>query len=61
MDRYTLLYFKWVTNKDLLLNYREFCSMLCGSLDGRGVWGEWIHVCVWLSPFTLHLKLPQRC
>ena len=22
--------------------------------------GEWIHVCVWLSPFTVHLKLPQR-
>ena len=40
MDRYTLLYFKWITNKDLLLNYREFCSMLCGSLDGRGVWGR---------------------
>ena len=19
---------------------REFCSMLCGSLDGRGVWGR---------------------
>ena len=22
----------------------ELCSMLCGSLDGRGVGGEWIHV-----------------
>ena len=34
------------------------CSVLLdGSLDGRGVWGEWIHVCVWLSPFTVHLKL----
>ena len=40
MDRYTLLYFKRITNKALLLNYREFCSMLCGSLDGRGVWGR---------------------
>ena len=37
MDMYTLLYLKWITNKDLLL---EFCSMLCGSLDGRGVWGR---------------------
>ena len=26
----------------------ECCSMLCGSLGGRGVWGEWIHVYVWL-------------
>ena len=23
--------------------------------------GEWIHVCVWLSPFTVHLKLSQHC
>ena len=23
--------------------------------------GEWIHVCVWLSPFAVHLKLSQRC
>ena len=22
----------------------ELCSMSCGSLDGMGVWGEWIHV-----------------
>ena len=32
MDMYTLLYLKWIANKD--------CSMLCGSLDGRGVWGR---------------------
>ena len=31
--------------------------LLCDSLDGRGVWGEPIHVCVWLSPFAVHLKL----
>ena len=35
--------------------------MSCGSLDGRGFRGEWIHVCGWLSPFTVHLKLPERC
>ena len=23
--------------------------------------GEWIHVYVWLSPFTIHLKLSQHC
>ena len=28
-----------------------------GWLDGRGVWGEWILVYVWLSPFAVHLKL----
>jgi hypothetical protein len=26
---------------------------------GGGLWGEWIHVCVWLSPFAIHLKLSQ--
>ena len=38
MDRYTLLYLKWITNKDLLYKHMELCSMLCGSLDGRRVW-----------------------
>ena len=37
MDRYTLLYFKWITNKDPTIEPRGLCSMLCGSLDGRGV------------------------
>ena len=23
--------------------------------------GEWIHVCVWLNPFSGHLKLSQYC
>ena len=23
--------------------------------------GEWIHVYVWLGPFTVHLKLSQHC
>jgi len=23
--------------------------------------GEWVHVYVWLNPFTVHLKLPQDC
>ena len=31
----------------------ELCSMFCGSLDGRGVWGEWVHVYLWLSAFTI--------
>ena len=36
MDMYTLLYLKRIT-KDLLHKHREFCSMLCASLNGRGV------------------------
>ena len=27
----------------------------------RELGGEWIHVYVWLSPFGVHLKLPQHC
>ena len=40
VDRYTLLYLKWITKKGLLnsLRCRELCSMVCGSLDGRGDW-----------------------
>ena len=42
--------------------HRELCSMSCGSLGGRGVWGcVWIHVYVWLSPFTAQLKRSHRC
>ena len=46
---YTLLYLKWIINKDLLYNM-ELCSMLYGSLDGRGVWGR-MDTCIdgWVS------------
>ena len=39
MDVYTLLYSKWITNKDLLCNMK-LCSVLRGSLDERRVWGR---------------------
>ena len=67
MDTYTLLYLKWIPNKDLTVQYMELCSLLCGQLDGRGVSGrgdrrgEWIHVYIWLSPLAVHLKLLQHC
>ena len=35
-----------------------------GSVTWQGRWevgGEWIQVCVWLSPFTVHLKPSQYC
>ena len=38
MTMYTLPYLKWITNKDLV--YSTGNSVLCGSLDGRGVWGR---------------------
>ena len=61
MDLYTLLYLRWITNKDLL--YSKWNSAQCyvaGWMGGR-FGGEWIHVYVWLSPFDVHLKLSQPC
>ena len=45
LGMYILLYFKWITNKELL--YSTGNSAQC-YVDGRGVWGEWIHVYVHL-------------
>ena len=51
--------FKMDNQQGPTVEHMELCSMLCGSLDERGVWGGWIHVLiyVWLSPFAVHLKL----
>ena len=45
MDMFLLLYFKWITKKDLL--QRTWNSVSCGSLDGRGVWGDNGYMCVY--------------
>ena len=47
MDMDTLLYLKWITNKDLLYNM-ELSSVLCGSLDGREVLGR-MDVCICMT------------
>ena len=53
MDMYTLLYFKWVVNKDQpIVHHRELCLMLYGSLDGRGVWGR-MDACIGMAE-SLH-------
>ena len=52
MDMYTLLYLKWVTDGPTVrptVQHRELCSMLRGSLDGRGVWGR-MDTCMPESP-----------
>ena len=43
------------------VKHMELCSMLCGSLDERGVRGRMDIVYIWLSVFAAHLKLSQHC
>ena len=57
MDMYTLLYLKWKTNKDLLYSTGISAQYHVAAWMGGEFGGEWIHVYVWLSPFTVHLKL----
>ena len=57
MDMYTLLYLKWITNKDLLYNRVNSVQCYVAAWMGRRFRGEWIHVCVRLSPFALHLEI----
>ena len=54
MDVYTLLYLKWITNKDLLYNAWNSTQCYVAAWMGREFRGEWIHVYAWLSPFTVH-------
>ena len=39
IDMYTAI-FKMGNQQGPTVQHRELCSMLCGSLDGRGVWGR---------------------
>ena len=58
---YTLLYLKWITNKDLLYSTGNSAQYYVASWMGGEFGGEWKHICVWLSLFFVHLKLLQRC
>ena len=58
---YVLLYLKWITNKDLLYSTGYSAQCYVAAWVGGEFGGEWIHVYVWLSPLTVHLKLLQYC
>ena len=58
---YTLLYLKWITNKDLLWSIGNSAPSYVAAWMGGEFGREWIHVYVWLSPSTVHLKLSQYC
>ena len=60
MDMYTLLYLKWVTNKDLRKITGNSAQFHVAAWMGGKIWGEWIHASVWLRPFAVHLKLSQH-
>ena len=57
MDRHTLLYVKWITNKQLLYSTGNSAQCYVAAWMGGDCGGEWIQVYVWLSPFAVHLKL----
>ena len=61
MNIYVLLYLKWMTNKDLLYSKGNSapCYVAAGWEGSLG--GEWIHVCIQLSPFAVHQQLSQHC
>ena len=40
--------------------YTDLCSRHVAAGTGRGLGGPWARVHVWLSPFIVHLKLPQH-
>ena len=58
---YTLLRSKWITNKDLLYSIWNSVQRYVAAWMGGEFGGEWVHVCIWLSPFAVHLKLSERC
>ena len=61
MDMYTLLYLKWITNKDLLYSTGNSAQCYMSAWMRGEFGGEWIYVYVWLSPLGVHLKLSQHC
>ena len=52
-----LLYFKWITNRDLLYSTGNSAECYVAAWMGGEFEGEWIHVYVWLGSFAVCLKL----
>ena len=61
INMYTLLYLKWITNKDLLYSTWDFAQCYLAAWLGGEVGGEWAHIYVWLSSFAGYMKLSQHC
>ena len=61
VNMYTLLYFKWITNK-FHIAHGTLLNVMWHWI-GREVWGrmDGYMYMLWLSPCTVHLKLSQYC
>ena len=53
MDQYTLLYLKWITNRDLLYSTGNSAYVAAWMDEESG--GEWTQVYAWLSLSAVHL------
>ena len=60
-DMYTRLYFKWITNKDLLYSTGNSGQCYVAAWMGEEFVGEWTKVYVCLSHSAVRLKLSQHC
>ena len=62
MDTYTLLYLKWMTNKNLLYSTGNSAQCYVAAWMGGEFGGEWIYVYVYpfTGPFAVHLKSSQH-
>ena len=60
IDRYTLLFFKWKTNKDLLYNTGNSAQCYVVAWVGGDFGEECIHVSVWLNP-CICILYPHIC
>ena len=49
---YVTAIFKMDNQQGPTIQHRELCSMLCGSLDGREVWGR-MDTCIWMAEFPI--------
>ena len=61
INMYTLLCLKWLTNKVLLYSTWNLVQCYTAACTGGESGGEWLHVCVWLSPFPVHMRVSQHC
>ena len=61
MDMHRMLCLKLIADSNLF--YSTWNSVQCyvATWVGGEFGGEWLHIYVWLSPFTVHLKLSQHC